>query len=73
MTPSCLFGTLAIARVYVPSSTDDIQETPNGGASINRIRGVGWFHDKASWEIMGINQGSLADIIDLDGYHIRQR
>ncbi len=31
-----------MALVYVPSSTDEtIQETPNGGTSINRNRGVG--------------------------------
>jgi hypothetical protein len=37
---------------YVPYSTDDVRETPNGGIVLKHIQGTDWTHTKISWEAL---------------------
>jgi hypothetical protein len=53
---------------YVPRSTDDIRTSANGGLILGNIIRTDWLHDKASWQLTGINAGSLPDIVDQNGY-----
>jgi hypothetical protein len=53
---------------YIPRSTDDIRTSANGGLILGNILRTDWLQDKASWQLVGINAGSLPDIVDQNGY-----
>jgi hypothetical protein len=53
---------------YIPRSTDDIRTSANGGLILGNILRTDWLHDKASWQLIGINAGFLSDIVDQNGY-----
>jgi hypothetical protein len=52
---------------YVPRSTDDIRTSANGGLILANIIRTDWLHNKVSWQLTGINAGSLPDIVDQNG------
>ena len=52
---------------YVPRSTDDMRINANGGLDFTNIIRTDWLHNKISWQLSGINAGSLPDILDLNG------
>jgi hypothetical protein len=52
---------------YIPRSTDDIRTNANGRLVLVSIIRRDWLHFKASWQVMGINAGSLPDIVDQNG------
>ncbi len=52
---------------YLPRSTDDIRTNANGGLVLSNIVRSDWLHVKASWQVMGVNAGSLPDIVDQNG------
>jgi hypothetical protein len=52
---------------YIPRSTDDIRTNANGGLVLTNIIRCDWLHNKASWQVIGINAVSLPDIVDQNG------
>jgi hypothetical protein len=52
---------------FIPRSTDDIRTNANGGLVLANIIRREWLHFKASWQVMGVNAGSLLDIVDQNG------
>jgi hypothetical protein len=52
---------------YVPRSSDNIRINSNGGIVLIDIIRSDWLHYKGTWYLMGINAGSLPDIIDRHG------
>jgi hypothetical protein len=55
---------VTILFVYVPRSTNMIEETHTGGINPKNIRGVEWLRSKLTWEMMSIILGFVRDILD---------
>jgi hypothetical protein len=52
---------------YVPRSTDNMTTHTNGGIVSSNIVRRDWLHYKATWHAMGINGGSLPEVLDRHG------